>query len=157
MIFGFICGTSTMQRISTEMFDTIYKNQKWWHTAKQNFFRFFGIIVTLLAMVVSFSILMNGNGISSPCKSCKVISCVPFPPWAPQDDKWWYCDDCGGISADATINPQTKLVDQISINCPYGDVYTLGLENDEGQGVENDKEWLEKQLPKWCRANCDGV
>jgi hypothetical protein len=106
-------------------------------------------------MVASFSILMQGNGISTPCKSCKVISsCIAFPPWAGYDDKWWYCDDCGGVSADATINPETKQYDTISLNCPYGDVYTMSIAGDQ---EVSDKEWIENKLPGWCRVHCEDV
>jgi hypothetical protein len=154
MIFGFMCATSTMQRISTEMFDNVRKKETFWNTTKRNVSRYFGIIITVIAMVASFSILMHGNGISTPCKSCKVISCVAFPPWAGYDDKWWYCDDCGGVTADATINPDSGQFDMVSLNCQYGDVYTMSIK-DEVEVI--DKAWMERQLPKWCRAHCDGI
>ncbi len=154
MIFGFMCATSTMQRISTEMFDNVRKKETFWNTTKRNVSRYFGIIITVIAMVASFSILMHGNGISTPCKSCKVISCVAFPPWAGYDDKWWYCDDCGGVTADATINPDSGQFDMVSLNCPYGDVHTMSIK-DEAEVI--DKAWMERQLPKWCRAHCDGI
>ncbi len=152
MIFGFMCGTSTMQRVSTEMFESIDVKKTFWGTTKKNFSRFAGIILTLVAMTASFAILMYGNGVSTPCKSCRIISCVAFPPWAGNDDKWWYCDDCGGVTADATINPETRKFDVLSLNCPYGDVYTMSIDNQNA-----DKAWLEQQLPSWCRAHCTDI
>ena len=153
MIFGFICGTSTMKRISTDMFEADHRTKTLWTTAKENFFRFFGIIFTVAVMTVSFTILMRGDGHTTPCKSCKALSCVTFPPWAGEDNKWWYCDDCGGVTADARINPQTKKFDQLTLNCPRGDVFTMNIEDD----METEREWLEGQLPKWCRAHCLGI
>eukprot|EP00557_Chaetoceros_sp_GSL56_P013525 CAMPEP_0176483410 /NCGR_PEP_ID=MMETSP0200_2-20121128/3902_1 /TAXON_ID=947934 /ORGANISM="Chaetoceros sp., Strain GSL56" /LENGTH=942 /DNA_ID=CAMNT_0017879807 /DNA_START=143 /DNA_END=2974 /DNA_ORIENTATION=- len=153
MIFGFICGTSTMQRISTDMFDGQEKEKTLWTSAKSHFFHFFGIILTVTIMIASFTILMQGDGVTSPCKSCKVFSCVEFPPWASPSDKWWYCDDCAGVTADARINPETNEFDRLSLNCPYGDIFTLDIQND----MKTDREWLERQLPKWCRAHCDGI
>lgn len=153
MIFGFICGTSTMQRISTDMFDDHKKTKTFWTNAKSHFVQFLGIIVTLIIMIASFTILMQGDGVSTPCKSCKVFSCVEFPPWAGPSEKWWYCDECAGVTADARINPQTKQFDRLSLNCPHGDVYTMDIQSD----MNTDREWLEKQLPKWCRAYCVGV
>lgn len=145
MIFGFICGTSTMQRISTDMFDGQEKEKTLWTSAKSHFFHFFGIILTLTIMIVSFTILMQGDGVTTPCRSCKVFSCVEFPPWASPSEKWWYCDECAGVTADARINPETKQFDRLSINCPYGDVFTLDIQND----MKADRDWLERQLPKW--------
>jgi hypothetical protein len=153
MIFGFICGTSTMQRISTDMFDDQKKTKTLWTSAKSHFIHFFGIIFTLVIMIVSFTILMQGDGVTTPCKSCKVFSCVEFPPWGGPTEKWWYCDDCTGVTADARINPETKLFDQLSLNCPHGDIYTIDIHN----GMKTEREWLERQLPKWCRTHCRGI
>ena len=104
-------------------------------------------------MAVSLTILMQGDGTSTPCKSCMALSCVTFPPWAGEDNKWWYCDDCGAVTADATINPQTNEFDSLAINCPRGDIFTMDIVND----METDRGWLEKQLPRWCRAHCEDI
>jgi len=152
MIFGFMCGTSLMRRVSTDMFEG-QKRRTLWTTFKQHFSRFFGIILTFVIMIASLLILVQGDGQSTPCKSCKAISCVAFPPWAGENNKWWYCDDCGGVTADARINAATNKFDQLSLNCPYGDIFTLAIEND----MSTDRDWLENQLPKWCRSHCQGI
>ena len=118
-----------------------------------HFVRFFGIIVTFFVMVTSFLILMGGDGETSPCNACKAISCVPFPPWNGPTDKWWYCDDCAVVSADARVNSETNTFDQLTLNCPRGDLFTMELD----AGIESDRDWLEGQLPNWCRLHCDEI
>ena len=154
MIFGFMCGTSTMHRISTTMFEA-EKRMTLWTTFKQHFSRYFGIILTSAIMIASFVLLMQGNGESIPCESCRAISCVEFPPWADENNKWWYCDDCYLVAADARKNvnastASTDLFDQVTVTCPYGDVFTLDID-------DRSKEWMENQLPNWCRSHCPGT
>jgi len=138
-----------MQRISTDMFES-NSEITWWSSTKKNTLRFIGIIISLTAMCISFFILMRGDGMTTPCNACKAISCVTFPPWASQDDKWWYCDDCGSVTAEARINPDTLLFDQVSLQCPTGDLHTMPIQD----GMSSDKEWLEGKLPTWCRLHC---
>lgn len=153
MLFGFLCGTSTMSRVTTDMFGD-HQTKTFCSTLKRNVFRFFGIILTVLTMCTSLVILMNGDGQTSPCKSCDALSCMPFPPWTPYDNKWWYCDDCGAITADARINPETTEFDQLTLHCPGGDRITLDIDENE---FETDRAWLEKRLPKLCRSHCPNV
>jgi hypothetical protein len=44
--------------------------------------RFFGVIVSCILMIVALVILFQGDGMTTPCDSCSVLSCVAFPPWA---------------------------------------------------------------------------
>ena len=150
MLFGFLCGTSTMQRVTTDMFGAEQK-QTFLTTLKQNVFRFLGIIITVVGMCTSLALLMNGDGQTSPCPACDALSCMPFPPWGEYDDKWWYCDDCGAVTADARINPATSEFDQLTINCPKGGSATLLFEDYE---FETDRAWLESKLPQLCRQHC---
>jgi hypothetical protein len=159
MIFGFMCGTSTMHRISTTMFEA-EKRMTPWTTFKQHFSRYFGIILTAAIMIASFVLLMQGNGESIPCESCRAISCVEFPPWADDDNKWWYCDDCYLVAAEYKRNASTNQLD-VTLECPYGDFFTFDI--DDGEEIRNidDSEeirkWMQNQLPNWCRSHCPGT
>lgn len=153
MLFGFLCGTSTMQRVTTDMFGD-KQIESCWSSVKRNFVRFFGIIITVVAMSTALALLMNGDGTTSPCPSCDALSCVPFPPWASYEHKWWYCDDCGSITAEARINPNTNEYDQLTLDCPGGDAVTLDIEENE---FESSKAWLESRLPTLCRSHCSNV
>ena len=149
MLFGFLCGTSAMQRVSTEIFDGA-KQDNFWTTMKRNLSRYIGIIISVLGLCVSLIVLLGGDGVTTPCKSCNALSCMPFPPWVPYEDKWWYCDDCGSVTADARIDPFTEKFDQLSMNCPNGVDVVVDLDTSE----ENDKDWLENNLPNFCREYC---
>ena len=131
MLFGFLCGTSTMKRVSTDIFgdDDI---RSCWSITKRNTLRFLGIIVTLAGMMISLALLLGGDGETTPCKSCKVFSCMTFPPWVDYENKWWYCDDCGAVSADAHINPITNEFDQLTIKCPGGTDVVMDLFGEMG-------------------------
>ncbi len=138
-----------MQRISTDMFEA-KKNKTCWNSTKKIALRFIGLIVTLTAMCISFTILMNGDGMTTPCEPCKAISCVSFPPWADTNSKWWYCDKCGSVTAEARIDQNTGMFDQVSLECPAGDNFLVHLDDN----MTAEKDWLEGQLPKWCRLHC---
>ena len=149
MLFGFLCGTSAMQRVSTEIFDGT-KQDNLWTRIKRNLFQYIGIIVSILGLSISLIVLLGGDGITTPCKSCNALSCMPFPPWVSYEKKWWYCDDCGSVTADARVDPFTEKFDQLSMQCPNG----LDIIVDLDPSDENDKEWLEGNLPNFCREYC---
>ena len=153
MLFGFLCGTSTMARVTTDMFGDQH-NETCWSTLKRNVFRFFGIIITVLSLCTALSFLMNGDGFTSPCKSCDSLSCVAFPPWGHYDNKWWYCDDCNLVTADAHFNYNTSEFEKLTLNCPAGDLVEINLDEHEYQA---DKDWLIAELPTFCRRHCPNL
>ena len=153
-MFGFLCGTSTMHRVTTDMFGD-QKKKTFWTTVKHNALRFFGIILTVVALCTSFALLMSGDGKTTPCPSCDALSCVSFPPWKAYDKKWWYCDNyCSNVIAHATLNSTTSEYDHLSIECPSGDMVILNFDE---HSLEQDKAWLEGKLPKLCRTHCPYV
>jgi len=148
MVYGFLCGLSTMERVSSDFFGV--QEQKCWSTFKNIFARFFGLIVSIGCIMATTIILLEGDGVTNPCEACSALSCVPFPPWSPQDDKWWYCDDCGAVTADARVNPATGIFHQLDMTCPDGSIENIDLEHMESK----DKAWLESNLPTFCRKYC---
>jgi hypothetical protein len=114
--------------------------------------RFFGLIISIIAIMVTTVILVQSDGVSSPCHGCRYISCVPFPPAT--EDKWWYCDDCDVVTADLfRATDGTGLYEQINVHCPNGVTEEIIISED---GI-NDKEVLRRALPAYCRAHCDEV
>lgn len=79
MIYGFLCGLSTIDRLQTSFFgfskDTCSK-------IRGNLLRFAGLIVSVVLIMTTTIILAQSDGTTSPCSSCRYISCVPFPPWS---------------------------------------------------------------------------
>lgn len=142
MIYGFLCGLSTIERLSKGFFGL---EETWAIHAKNVIIRFFGIIVSVVCLIVTLIILIQGDGESTPCPNCTWLSCVPFPPWEGERNKWWYCDDCGTITAEIVNTPHLHL----ELDCPGGSFGTVNITEEE-----LDRSSLEKQLPAYCREYC---
>lgn len=143
MLYGFLCGISTMERLPTDFFGM----EEAWTTKTKHFcMRFFGLIVSLVSIIATLVVLLNGDGETTPCRNCTWLSCVPFPPWAPDTKKWWYCDDCGRVTAEIVTTPNLHL----DLDCPSGEIVTVDLsdEPDVSRG------YLQKKLPSYCREFC---
>jgi len=89
---------------------------------------------------------MQGDGATTPCPNCTWLSCVTFPPWEDNNNKWWYCDDCGLVSADIVQQPSLHL----ELDCPKGDIVTVDLTEED----DVSKDVLQKKLPYFCRQYC---
>jgi len=151
MIFGFLSGMSTMERVSSDFFGV--EEKRCWSTFKNIFARFFGLIISIAGIMAATIILLEGDGVTNPCESCSALSCISFPPWNPQDNRWWYCDDCSQVTAEARINPATGVFHALDMTCPDGTIETIDL-SDLGS---KDKAWLERNLPNFCRQNCKNI
>jgi len=60
-----------------------------------------GTIISAIFLPEYISVGASGDGTTSMCHDCRFFSCLPFPFWAPYDQKWRYCDDCDFVTADA--------------------------------------------------------
>ena len=146
MTFGFLCGLSTIRRLSTDFFGM---EESWLTQTKHFFMRFFGLILTVVSIIITLVILLGSDttgGDSNPCPNCTWLSCVPFPPWESEHNKWWYCDDCGRVTAELVTQPKLQL----ELDCPSGAVATIDLSTTES--VERDR--LQRKLPQYCREYC---
>lgn len=143
MMYGFLCGLSTMNRLSVDFFGI---EESWMHHAKQFITRFFGVIFSIAAIVTTLIILLNGDATTTPCPGCTWLSCVSFPPWEPKDNKWWYCDDCGRITADVETEPSLHL----ELHCPSGILAEVPLDS----SVLFDRDRVQQRLPTYCRQYC---
>jgi membrane associated rhomboid family serine protease len=78
LLYGFLCGLSTIERLEVGFFgvskDTCTK-------VRNNLVRFAGLIVSVILIMTTTIILVQSDGTTSPCSSCRYFSCVPFPPW----------------------------------------------------------------------------
>jgi hypothetical protein len=147
MAIGLLCGLSTMERLSSGFFGM---EENCWSQTKQIVVRFLGLIISVISIIITAVILLEGDAESTPCPNCTWLSCVPFPPWESQSDKWWYCDDCGRVTAEIIQSPSLHL----QLDCPDGTNVAVGLDDSVG-GVDHDK--LEKELPSYCREYCPNI
>lgn len=141
MVYGFLCGLSTMERLSSDFFGmedttlTIIKNIV---------IRSFGLLLSLLSISVTLGFLLNMDPSSTPCPNCSWLSCVPFPPWENATNKWWYCDNCNTATASIVRQPFLRL----DVDCPAGEIATVNITSDL------DRTELQKKLPTYCREYC---
>eukprot|EP00985_Skeletonema_marinoi_P010439 scaffold4904_cov77-Skeletonema_marinoi.AAC.5 len=149
MVYGFLCGLGTIQLVSPKFFQKDNANSpSCCSRSKRFFFRFFGVLISLAGIVVSSIVLMSGDGETNPCTSCTYMSCIAFPPWTSQDNKWWYCDDCARATATGTM--ENGVFASLNVTCPNGMHEVLKVEESWPQ----DELGLEGMLPMLCREHC---
>ena len=148
LVYGLLCGLSTIERLAVGFFGLQSQQEPWW---KMHLLRFSGLIASILSIVITTVVLVQSDGVTSPCHGCRYISCVPFPPNA--DEKWWECDDCDFVTADLFARPDDGMYEEIALTCPDGQIETIDV---------SEKQWYEKDhvrqaLPSYCRDVCENV
>jgi membrane associated rhomboid family serine protease len=150
MVYGFLCGLSTMERLSAGFFGV---RQDICTHVKDLFVRFFGIFICVASIMATTVLLIESRAQTSPCTGCRYLSCLPMPPWKGDLDKWWYCDDCAMTEAEARKDQTTQLFDQITLTCPNKGISVVDLSD----SPVADKAFLSKNLPLYCREHCENV
>jgi len=151
-VYGFCIGIASIERLASTFFGIRATDKSKSSYLAGIVLRFFGLIVSVIAIMATTIVLVNSDGVTSPCHGCRYISCVPFPPNA--DEKWWYCDDCDIVTADIFQSIDgSGLYEQVNLNCPNGVVEEIPLDD---MGIY-DKEELRQLMPTMCRNNCDQV
>lgn len=148
-VYGFLCGLSTIERLEVGFFGVATTA---WEKFRNNLVRFSGLILSVVLIMVTTILLVESDGATSPCNNCRYVSCVPFPPW--QEDRWWYCDDCDQVTADAhKRDASSPIFDSLDLTCPNGDIVRIDIVED---GI-GDTDVLLKALSGYCRNNCNDV
>jgi len=151
-IYGFLIGFASIERLAETFFGVRPVGETKWSRLARTCLRFFGLIVSVIAIMATTIVLAQSDGVTSPCPGCRYVSCVPFPPRS--EDKWWYCDDCDMITADIYQSIDgSGLYSSVNINCPNGEIEEIPI--DDMQIYE--KEELQRLLPKFCRNYCEEV
>ena len=149
MIYGYLVGMSIIQRVSSEFFG---EDKGFLDRLKRIFLRFLGLIICVASIIVTIALLAKSDGITTPCEQCRFFSCVPFPPWASDEKKWWYCDDCALASARAREN-SNRIIFQLILTCPDDQVEIVDISDES----ISDLDTLAAELPHFCRRFCDNV
>jgi len=149
LIYGYLCGLSTMERLRPGFFGIEKtKFQKFSTSVLERA----GIIACVVCILISLVVLLEGDGKES-CSWCRYLSCAPMPFWAPEDERWWYCDDCATITG--TGNKKNGVFVTLSFTCPDGvqQISQLDISDDDITNVNS----LTKKLPGYCRDECDNI
>jgi len=149
LIYGFLCGLSTIERLEEGFFGI---DSDAWTKIRNTVIRFIGLIISVVLLMTSTAILAKSDGGGSPCSACRYLSCIPFPPWS--EDKFWYCDDCDQVTADAKkSNAFSNYFDSLDMTCPDGEIKEIDIFEDK---ISN-RDAIRKQLPNYCRTNCEDL
>ena len=147
-VLGVLCASTMLNVVN--LFG-IQLGETGFHSFRNSFVsRYFGLIISIACMVTASVFLFKGDGITSPCQSCAVLSCVSFPPWADYDNRWWYCDSCEQVKGLGLIDEMTGEFYAIELECPSGIKVTFDLVGD----IDKSRDSLEKKLPMFCREEC---
>jgi hypothetical protein len=141
MVYGFLCGLSAIPRLSADFFGVPEDN--WKEKTKQLVVRFCGVIISVASIITTLIVLFKGDPTTTPCPGCAWLSCVPFPPW--ETKKWWYCDDCGRVTAEVLSKPTLHL----QLDCPSGVIAFIDIDE-----KTYDRDRVQKNLPQYCRDFC---
>jgi len=153
MVFGFLCGLSILTKLSSDFFGV---EQNVCSRIRHITIRCIGLFISAFFIISTFFLLFNRSGEDGDyfsCQSCRYLSCVPFPPWGSDNDqKWWYCDDCGTVSADLSMNYDTGKYDALTLSCPDNEEVIIGL----GAEATSDPTWIQNNMKEFCRKKCKG-
>jgi membrane associated rhomboid family serine protease len=147
MIYGILCGLSTIEPLAQGFFGL----RKF---APCSFFlRFFGLILSVVGIMVSVAVLVGSDGTSNPCHGCRYVSCVPFPPGAAE--KWWHCDDCAVVVAQAHKDDPSNpnLFSTLDLTCPDGVIEPIDI-SDLNMTLSDE---IRDKLPTLCRQYCESI
>lgn len=149
MFYGLVCGFAMIEKISLAKKPRIEDI----HRSRRRFARtLIGCLIMLTTLKTSTIYLLTGDGITSPCSSCRYTSCVSFPPWSADNEKWWYCDNCGTTTADAQVGDDGNYA-KLSLNCPDD----TQVELDVSTYNTNDRSKIQDMLPFLCRDYCENI
>ena len=114
-------------------------------------------------LLFSFFALGLVDGESSPCPWCERTTCVPFPPWASMERKWWHCDSCEAATYSTYFLEREDDDDDgynsyrqyggMLLTCPDDTMKKIDVE------LYNvfDVKWFKKNVRMFCHYQCGGV
>lgn len=145
---GLIWSSTTLTRV--RFFGMDEKPQEQRSSALQRMKVYVGPIVSMILILVVTIYLYKGDGKSSPCDICSVMSCISFPPGVRKDKKWWHCDACGQVSAYGTVDPISEQYISLQLQCPSGKIVDISVEE-----YHMDRSIVETKLIDMCRESCE--
>ena len=147
-LYGLCCGLSTIEKLATSFFG-VGKGKD--SQIRNLILRFFGLLISVITIMVTTVLLSQSDGSTSPCHGCRYVSCIPFPF---REDKWWYCDDCDFVTADLFLATDgSGVYDFIEMTCPNDVLAEIMIVED---GLTT-RDQVRRELPHYCRKYCDDV
>lgn len=149
LLYGFFCGLSTIESAVVGFFG--YREDLC-DKIRTFTIRFFGLIASVVFIMLTTAWLASSEVGENPCPNCRYFSCVPFPWWAGDEDKWWHCDDCDRVTADL-IRSTTDFYDTIRLTCPNDALSYIDVTSEKYSTPDD----IRGKLPDYCRDYCAEV
>jgi hypothetical protein len=89
LVYGICCGWSTIEYTAVNFFGY---DATFWTKARLYAFRFLGLIISVVCIIVTSAWLATFQVGDNPCPKCRYFNCV--------ETKWWHCNDCDVVTAD---------------------------------------------------------
>ena len=93
-----------------------------------------------------FNPLLQTNGKIS----CDIFSNYFVIPLL-KDKKWYYCDTCDRMTANAKIDSHTGKYVELELHCPFSTSIALNLTD---IGIDVNQNWINSNLVSLCRQEC---
>lgn len=146
LVYGFLIGLTILTRLPLSFFG---KASGFCHKMRIICLRVFGAATASFLIILSSLLLDRSDGITSPCSNCRYMSCIPFP--IGREKKWWYCDGCDAVEADAYFDERgDDYYAKVDVFCPDGGIATVDvydLKSTTGKEII-------RNLPEYCRNYC---
>jgi membrane associated rhomboid family serine protease len=139
--FGICFGLSLLWRFGSSGF---FGPTTWARHYLHYAYAVIGAVLATSLFTVMFVLLLESDGRTTVCPSCRYISCAPFPFWT--KEPWWYCDECE--QAQIRIVP-FRTFSELELTCPNGDIVTIELMDPDPVRDE-----IQNQIPGYCRQLC---
>jgi hypothetical protein len=144
---GLLWSSTTLNRVRMFGIGVQTKGQK--SSASKRFKVYLGPIISIILVLVATIYLFNGDGKSSPCNLCGLLSCISFPPGVSKEKQWWHCDACGQVSAYGTVDTISDQYISLQLQCPSGSTVDISVED-----YHMDRSVVENKLVEMCRQSC---
>jgi membrane associated rhomboid family serine protease len=146
LVYGFLLGLTILKRLPLSFFG---KASGFSHMMRIVVFRVFGAATACFLILISAVLLDRSDGITSPCSNCRYISCIPFP--IRSEKKWWYCDGCNAVEADAYFDERgDDYYAKVDVFCPDGGIATVDVYDMKATSGDE----IIRKLPGYCQDYC---
>ena len=144
LVYGICCGYAVIEYTAVNFFGI---EPSFWTKVRIYSFRFFGLIVSIVCIVVTCAWLATYEMGDNPCPNCRYFNCI--------ETSLWHCDDCNVVTADLYKNQDASnpIYTRVDLLCPNKVIETINVT--ENAITERDE--IRDELPEYCRSFCAEV
>jgi membrane associated rhomboid family serine protease len=153
MAYGFLLSLSSLTQLPLGFVDQAQQRApvlRFCQNVRIFTLRSLGTICVMVLLMISTVLISQSNGFYSPCLPCRYLSCIPFPFWVSEDKRWWNCDMCDGVFAQAYQWSGSPIISDLELYCPQG--YTKNI--DISDFMYRTFDTVDEDLEIICKREC---